>query len=325
MKPKVFIARNVPREVEDYIAEHCTYDKWDRPELIPRDALLASLSDAEGLLTFGGKIDDELLDHAPKLKVVSTMSVGYNHFDLAAMKARGVMGTNTPDVLNETVADLIFALILAAARRVTELDRYVKEGHWKRGNNQNLFGLDVHHKKLGIIGMGGIGEAVARRAKWGFQMDILYHNRSRKPEAESELGATYCTMDQLLQEADFIVLMTPLTPETQRLIGQREFELMKPSAIFINASRGQTVDEQALITALEQKTIYGAGLDVFEREPVSPDNPLLKLPNVITLPHIGSATSKTRFDMAMLAAENLVAALSGRIPPQLVKELRSSF
>lgn len=158
MKPKVFIARNVPKEVEDYIAEHCIYDKWDRPELIPRDALLASLSDAEGLLTFGGKIDAELLDHAPKLKVVSTMSVGYNHFDLDAMKARGVMGTNTPDVLNETVADLIFALMLAAARRVAELDRYVKEGRWKRGNNQDLFGLDVHHKKLGIIGMGGIGK-----------------------------------------------------------------------------------------------------------------------------------------------------------------------
>ncbi|EOS55463.1 2-hydroxyacid dehydrogenase [Paenibacillus barengoltzii] len=322
MKPKVFISRPIPPEVEHYLAEHCEISKWEGDEPITRAQLLASLSDVEGLLTADRSINQELLDHAPKLKVVSNISVGYNNFDLEAMKARGVLGTNTSAVLNDTVADLILALMLDVARRVSELDRYVKAGKWKRGDGQNLFGLDVHHKKLGIIGMGEIGEAVAHRGQFGFGMQVLYHNRSRKPEAEARLGATYCTLDELLKEADFIVLITPLTPETRKLIGAREFALMKPTAVFVNASRGATVDEQALTAALQNRQIYGAGLDVFEKEPIDPDHPLLKLPNVVTLPHIGSATDQTRRQMAMRAAENLVAALEGRTPPSLVKELR---
>ncbi|MNN06365.1 Glyoxylate/hydroxypyruvate reductase B [compost metagenome] len=198
----------------------------------------------------------------------------------------------------------------------------MKDGHWKRGDDVELFGLDVHHKTLGIIGMGEIGEAVARRGKWGFGMNVLYHNRHQKPEAEDVLGAEYRGLDDLLRESDFIVLMTPLTPETRQMIGQREFALMKPTAIFINASRGATVDEAALITALQNRSIYGAGLDVFEHEPIRPDNPLLNMPNVVTLPHIGSATEQTRHDMAMLAAQNLVSALYGRIPTNIVRELR---
>lgn len=323
MKPKVFISRPIPPEVEAYIAEHCEYRKWDGSEPLTHSRLLESLADVDGLLTSNRSIDQELLDHAPRLKVVSNISVGYNNFNLTAMKARGVMGTNTPSVLNDTVADLIFALMLDVARRVSELDRYVKAGLWKHGDGENLFGLDVHHKKLGIIGMGEIGEAVALRGNRGFGMEVLYHNRSRKPQAEQDLGAVYRSLDELLQEADFIVLITPLTPETQGLIGERELALTKPTAVFVNASRGATVDEKALITALQNKRIFGAGLDVFEREPIEPDNALLQLPNVVTLPHIGSATHQTRQQMAMVAAENLVAALSGQTPPNLVKELRS--
>ncbi|MNW53621.1 Glyoxylate/hydroxypyruvate reductase B [compost metagenome] len=322
MKPKVYITRDIPEDVESYIAEHCSYSKWEHEEPIPRDHLLASLKDAEGLLTSGGKIDAELLEHAPLLKAVSTISVGYNNFDLEAMKARGIIGTNTPEVLNDTVADLVMALILSAARRVTELDRYVKDGLWKQGDDEVLFGLDVHHKTLGIIGMGEIGEAVARRGKWGFGMNVLYHNRNRKADAEQALGAEYRDLDDLLQESDFIVLMTPLTPATRHMIGKREFSLMKPTAIFINASRGATVDESALISALHNRSIFGAGLDVFDFEPVLPDNPLLKMPNVVALPHIGSATKQTRYDMAMLAAQNLVDALYGRTPPNVVRELK---
>jgi gluconate 2-dehydrogenase len=322
MKPKVFIANPIPRGVEDYIAEHCDYRKWDSEEIIPRSQLLEELSDVDGLLIVGGKIDQELLAHAPKLKVVSNVSVGYNNFDLAAMKAREVMGTNTPNVLNETVADLVFGLILAAARRIPELDRYVKDGKWQRGHDEHLFGVDVHHAKLGIIGMGRIGETIARRGKYGFSMDVLYYNRTRKVAAEQSLGVKYCTLQELLQESDFVVLMTPLTAETTHLIGRLELALMKKTAIFINTSRGQTLDEEALIDALEKGNIRGAGLDVFGQEPVDPNNPLLKMSNVVTLPHIGSATEKTRFDMAMIGAQNLVKAVSGEVPPNLVEELR---
>jgi glyoxylate/hydroxypyruvate/2-ketogluconate reductase len=322
MKPKVFLAKSVPREVEDYIAKYCDYRKWDSDKEIPRSQLLEELSDVDGLLIAGGKIDHELLDLAPKLKVVSNVSVGYNNFDLAAMKARDVMGTHTPTVLDDTVADLVFGLIFATARRIPELDRYVKDGKWQKGSDEHLFGMDVHHAKLGIIGMGRIGESIARRGKYGFSMDVLYYNRTRKVAAEQSLGVKYCTLQELLQESDFVVLMTPLTAETTRLIGREELALMKKTAIFINTSRGQTVDEEALIDALEKGGIYGAGLDVYGQEPVEPNNPLLQMPNVVTLPHIGSATAKTRFDMAMLAAENLVKAVSGEVPPNLVAEFK---
>lgn len=324
MKPNVFIDRPIPAKVEQYIAEHCEYSIWDRKEPIPSDVLRDKLAKADGLLTSGRRIDGGLLDMAPNLKAVSTISVGYNHFDVAAMKARGVIGTNTPDVLTETVADLVFALILSTARRIAELDRYVKDGLWKPDDTENLFGVDVHHASLGIIGMGRIGEAIARRGKLGFGMDIGYYNRSRRAAAEQQFGAVYMTLEQLLRTSDFIVLMTPLTAETARMIGRDQFRMMKPGAIFINASRGQTVDEAALIEALQEGTIAAAGLDVFEREPVAADNPLLRMPNVVTLPHIGSATARTRFDMAMLAARNLVLAVSGQTPPNIVAELKTN-
>ncbi|MEV5028100.1 2-hydroxyacid dehydrogenase [Paenibacillus sp. LPE1-1-1.1] len=323
MKPTVFIDRTVPSEVEARIAEHCVVDKWEGTNPIPRELLLAKLANADGLLTAGSRVDAELLTHAPQLKAVSTISVGYNHFDIDAMRRRGIIGTHTPHVLNNTVADLAFALILGTARRVAELDRYVKEGKWMSGAGNNWFGQDVHHAKLGIIGMGRIGEAVARRARFGFEMEVSYYNRSRKPEAESLLGVRYLELNELLKESDFVVMLAPLTPETTKLIGREQFRLIKPSSIFINISRGQTVDEEALIEALQSGTISAAGLDVYEIEPIPADHPFLKMDNVLTLPHIGSATKATRFDMAMLAAQNLVDAITGQTPAHIVPELQS--
>lgn len=324
MRPKIFIAKKIPREVEDYIAQYCDYDKWNGPGLIPRNELLKVIGDLEGLLTNRELINQELLDFAPRLKVVSNISVGYNNFDLGAMKSRGIIGTNTPTVLDDTVADLVLGLMLATARRITELDRYVKAGQWQGVVGDELFGTDVHHTTVGIIGMGRIGECIAERAKFGFKMRVLYCNRNQKVAAEERLGVERCSLEQLLQESDFVVLMTPLTPTTVNIMSNREFSLMKRSAIFINASRGETVDEHALINALVEGKISGAGLDVYSKEPIEPDNPLLRMNNVVTIPHIGSATTKTRFDMAMLAAQNLVIALKGKEPPNLVPELRKS-
>ncbi|MCP1308324.1 2-hydroxyacid dehydrogenase [Paenibacillus tyrfis] len=324
-KPKIYISKAIPEPALAYLEQHCECRMWDGQGAASRQGLLAELHDVEGLLTTGGPINRELLDHAPKLRAVSSISVGYNHFDLEAMKARRVIGTNTPHVLDETVADLVLSLMLSAARRISELDAFVKQGRWQRGKgltDEYFFGMDVHHQTLGIIGMGRIGEAIAKRAVDGFGMSLLYHNRSRKPETEERFGARYCSLDELLRESDFVVMMTPLTPETERMIRLEHFKMMKPTVFFINASRGKTVDEQALIQALQTGLIRGAGLDVFDPEPPSPDNPLLHMPNVVTLPHIGSATAKTRLDMAMLAARNLVAALTGGHPPNVVPELR---
>lgn len=324
MKPKVFLARKVPKEVEDYIAQHCDIEKWNGPGIIPRHELLKLLGDSEGLLINRELIDPELLDSAPKLRVVSNNSVGYNNFNIEAMKSRGIIGTNTPSVLDETVADLVLGLILTTARRISELDRYVKTGQWQGIIGNELFGTDVHHATIGIIGMGRIGECIAERAKFGFKMRVLYCNRKQRAEAEERLGAERSSLEQLLQESDFVVLMTPLTPQTVNIMSDREFGLMKRTAIFINASRGETVNENALIKVLEEGKIRGAGLDVFDKEPVDTNNPLLKMQNVVTLPHIGSATAKTRFDMAMLAGQNLVKALLENEPANLVPELKNS-
>lgn len=321
-KPKVYIAEKIPEEIEKYIAKYCDYEKWDLEEKVPRDIFLQKLADKDGVLLTGNKIDEELLEHAPKLKVVSNISVGYNNFDLEAMKKRKVIGTNTPYVLDDTVADLILGLMLSSARRIPELDRYVKDNNWTPRNDENLYGLNVHHATLGIIGMGRIGEAVAKRAKLGFNMEVLYYNRNRKEDTEKKLGIKYSDFNSLLEKSDFIVLMTPLTKDTYHLIDTDEFNRMKNTAIFINASRGQTVNEKALIEALENKKIYGAGLDVFEVEPINIDNPLLKMKNVVTLPHIGSATEKTRFEMCMVAAENLVKGVLGETVENIVPELK---
>lgn len=322
-RPKVLIANKFPAEAAEYISRFCDCEAWEGKGMMPRELLLEKLSDIEGLLLSDFAIDEELLEAAPKLRAVSNVSVGYNNFDISAMKKHGVIGTNTPGVLNATMADMVFGLMLSAARRIAELDRYMREGLWnKAGDDEGLFGLDVHHATLGIIGMGRIGETVARRARCGFDMEVCYYNRSRKPEVEEQLGIRYSELEQLLRTSDFIVLLTPLKSDTYHMIDHKEFDMMKRTAIFINASRGQNVNEQALIEALKQGKIYGAGLDVFESEPVEEGNPLLELPNVVMTPHIGTATYKTWTSMAMLAAENLVKALQGEIPPNIVPEFR---
>jgi gluconate 2-dehydrogenase len=321
-KPKVFIARPVPKKVEEFVAEYCEYKKWDHDEKISKDELIENLVDVEGLLTVGTSIDEEILSRSPKLKVVSNISVGYDNFDIEAMRKNGVIGTNTPFVLNETVSDLVMALIISTARRITQMDQYVKQGRWKNEIGSDLFGADVNHATLGLIGMGRIGKCVARKAKLGFDMNVLYYNRNRRPDVENELGVEYSDFDDLLKKSDFISVMVPYNRDTYHMIDYREFDLMKESAIFINASRGQTVNERALIDALNDKKIFAAGLDVYEKEPVEGNNPILEMCNVVTLPHIGSATKKTRFDMAMLAAENLTAAVLGKVPPNVVPELR---
>ncbi|WP_100406704.1 2-hydroxyacid dehydrogenase [Bacillus solitudinis] len=318
MKPKVLVTQVLPQKVEDYLREHTEIIKV---QLLSETNLVEALNEVEGILTSGLTIDNDLLDKAPNLKVVSNQSVGYNNFDLDAMNKRNIVGTHTPNVLDDTVADLVLSLMLASARRIPEMDRLVKEGNWLKNIGEELFGVDVHHATIGIIGMGRIGEAIAKRAIYGFDMKALYYNRTRKTEAENRLGVVYAEMDQLLQQSDFVVLMTPLTKGTEKFFGEKQFTLMKQSAIFINASRGATVDEEALIQALQTGGISGAGLDVFTIEPIDLNNPLLKMEQVVTLPHIGSATLKTRHDMAELAAKNLVIALSGEHCPCVVKEL----
>lgn len=321
MKPKIFVTRKVPPHVQSYLAEYTDYKIWDQPNPISRKELLREVAGIQGLLAHGITVDAGLLEAAPDLKVVSNMSVGYNNFDIEEMKKRNILGTNTPGVLDETVADLVLALILSTARRIPELDRFVKEGQWQKTIGEDLYGVDVHHSTLGIIGLGRIGEAICRRAQ-GFSMEICYHNRTRNKDAEVRYKAKYHALEELLQTADFIVLMTPLTPETKGLIAEKEFSLMKKEAIFINASRGQTIDEDALIKALKEKRIRAAALDVYQQEPVDPEHPLLKMPQVVTVPHLGSAVKKTRDAMAQLGAENLVKALYGEKPPNLVEELR---
>ncbi len=319
MKPKVIVYKKVNQKVLEYIKQTCEVVYFEELDSQNYSEFLHELKDAHGILGVGLKVDKHLLDQAPQLKIVSNVAVGYDNFDLLELSKRGIMATNTPEVLNETVADTVMGLIIATARRMPELDDWVKSGQWDSMLEEKWFGVDVHHKTLGIIGMGSIGTAVAKRAHFGFNMDILYHNRSRNQEAEQIYDATYCSLEELLKQSDFVCLMTPLTPETEKLIGKREFEQMKESAIFINASRGKTVDEEALIQALQKGEILAAGLDVFDPEPVQKDNPLLSMKNVVTLPHIGSATMETRFNMAMLAANNLVAGLKGDVPPNLIK------
>ncbi len=323
MKPRIFAAEPVSEEVEAFIAEHCDYKIWREAGRIPFPRLCEEIAEAEGLMILGGRIDAEFLRHAPKLKVVSNISVGYNNFHIDAMKERGVVGTHTPHVLDDTVADLVIGLMLAAARRIPEMDRLVKEGRWRKGEFRSLFGVDVHHSVIGVIGLGRIGRAIVKRARFGFDMEVLYHNRNRLPEAERKYDAVYVSMDDIFIRSDFVVVMTPLTAQTEKMVGAAQLGLMKPSAVFINASRGPVVDEAALFDALRRKAIFGAGLDVFAKEPIAPDNPLLSLPNVVTLPHIGSATWKTRIGMEMRAAVNMVAALRGEVPPNLIPEMKS--
>lgn len=276
-----------------------------------------ALPHAHGLIGVGRKLGRQQLENAKNLEVVSSVSVGYDNYDVDYFNERGIMLTNTPDVLTESTADVGFALIMSSARRVAELDAWTKAGEWKASVGPALFGTDVHGKTLGIVGMGNIGAAVARRGRLGFNMPILYSGNSRKPALEQELGAQFRSLDELLAEADFVCLVVPLSEKTKHLISERELNLMKKSAILVNISRGPVVDEAALIKALQNNTIRGAGLDVYEKEPL-PESPLFTLKNAVTLPHIGSATEETREAMANRALDNLRSALLGERPHDLV-------
>ncbi|OCX11020.1 2-hydroxyacid dehydrogenase [Pseudomonas graminis] len=276
-----------------------------------------ALPHSHGMIGAGRKLGREQLENAKQLEVVSSISVGYDNYDVDYLTERGVMLTNTPDVLTESTADLGFSLIMSSARRVAELDAYTKAGNWKRSIEAPHFGTDVYGKTLGIVGMGNIGAAVARRGRLGFNMPVLYSGNSRKTAIEQELGAQFRTLDQLLAESDFVCLVVPLSEKTQHMISTRELSLMKKSAILVNIARGPIVDEPALIKALQDGTIRGAGLDVYEKEPLA-ESPLFALSNAVTLPHIGSATDETRQAMADRAYANLRAALLGEKPQDLV-------
>jgi glyoxylate reductase len=263
------------------------------------------------------RIDDELLDHAPRLKIVANMAVGYDNVDVTALTRRGIVLTNTPGVLTETTADLAFALMLAIARRLGEGERMVRDGRWGTWSPFAFLGRDVHHATLGIIGLGRIGAAVARRAR-GFDMRILYTNRGCNLEAEEQLGCIRVDLPTLLGESDFVVVLTPLTAETRGLLSTPQFQQMKRTACLINAARGPIVDQQALYLALRDGLIAGAALDVTDPEPIPQNDPLLTLDNCLIVPHVGSASIATRTRMATLAAENVAAFLSGQRPPTLV-------
>lgn len=313
-KPKVLITRKIASEAVDLLQQAAEVEVWEEDRPMPRDVFLAKAEEATAILSMlTERVDAELLERAKQLRIVANMAVGYDNIDVDACKKRGVIVTNTPDVLTEATADLAFALLLAAARRIPEANRFVLEGKWTSWSPTLLAGQSVYQTTLGIIGMGRIGEAVAMRAR-GFSMNILYHNRSRKQEAEERTGAVWVELDTLLRESDHVVLLTPLTAETRLLMGEREFARMKQTSVFVNVSRGGTVDEQALYRALAEKQIWAAGLDVFQEEPVSPNHPLLQLPNVVALPHIGSATIQARTEMARLAAANIASVLAGGEP-----------
>jgi glyoxylate reductase len=312
-KPYVFITRKLPEETLVSLKEIAHVGMWPyEEEAVPREVLLKEAQKADGLLTMlSDKIDKELFDNAPSLKVVANLAVGYDNIDIEAAKMKNVRVCNTPDVLTDSTADLAFSLILATARRIVESASYVKEGKWNSWGPLLLAGADVHHKTIGIVGMGRIGEAVARRAK-GFDMNILYHNRSRKPEAEMKLGAVYRDFYDLLKESDFVVCLAPLTTETKGMFNREAFQAMKQSAIFINAGRGASVDEEALVDALKNGVIAGAGLDVYVKEPIAADHPLLTMKQVVALPHIGSASVETRKKMSELACRNIAKVIDGK-------------
>lgn len=279
----------------------------------------AALSEADALMGASLKLDRTLLERAPRVKIIASVSAGYDNYDLDYLRERGIRLTNTPDAVTETTADTAFLLLMMAARRALEMADLVRQGQWREKNiPESMFGTDVHGKRLGIIGLGRIGAAIARRGHFGFGMSIVYSGQSNKPALEQELGAQRLEMAQLLAESDFICVCVPLSDKTRQLIGAREFGLMRPQSIFLNVSRGSVVDEGALLEVLQRGGIRAAGLDVFAQEPLPADSPLLGFNQLLALPHIGSATVEARALMARTAANNLKSALLGQVPPDCV-------
>ena len=318
-KPKILVARAIFPEALAKLEELFDVRSNQEDRIFSPEELQKELSGVVGALVAGSeRIDANALAHAKDLKIVANISVGYNNFDVPAITAAGVMATNTPDVLTDTTADFGFALLMATARRITESEHWVRAGHWDKWSIvNNPLGMDLHHSTVGIIGMGRIGQGIAKRAL-GFGMNVIYHNRSHLSDAdEKACGAKYVSKEELLRTADHVVLVLPYSAESHHTIGAKEIALMKPTATLINIARGGIVDDAALAQALKEKRIFAAGLDVFEGEPkVHPE--LLKLSNVVLAPHIASATEKTRRAMVDLAVDNLRAALDGKKPPSLI-------
>ncbi len=323
-RPRVFVSRVIPEEGLARVREATDATIWEGELPPPRDALLRAVEGCDGILTLlTDRVDDELLDRAgPQLKVVSNFAVGFDNIDVAACTRRKLPVGNTPGVLTETTADLAWALLMAAARRIVEGDRYVRDGKWKTWGPMLLMGPDVHGATLGIVGFGRIGQAVARRAK-GFGMRIVYHDLQRVPKSvEAEFDATSMTLEGLLGESDFVSLHTVLSPETKGLLNAERLGWMKPTAILVNTSRGPVVDSLALVDALKNGTIAAAALDVTDPEPLPADHPLVGLDNCLVVPHIASASRATRGKMASMAAANLLAGLRGdRLPTPVNPEV----
>ena len=312
-KPKLLVARAIFPDTIARLAQHFEIESNQADEIWDKARLIDRLKGKHAMFSTGTeRIDAQVLDACPELKIVSNMSVGYNNLDTVAMHARGVVGTNAPDVLTETTADFGFALLMATARRIAESEHFLRAGKWTKWSYNMFAGADIHGATLGVIGMGRIGQGIARRGALGFGMKVIYHNRSRlDPMLEAECQATYSGKEELLKTADHVVLVVPYTPASHHTIGAAELALMKPTATLINIARGGIVDDAALAAALRDKRIAAAGLDVFEGEPaVHPD--LLTVPNVVLTPHIASATIPTRMAMANLAADNLIAFAEGK-------------
>ncbi len=319
-KPRVFVTRAIAQEALDKIAQTTKMEVWPEELPPPYEVLLEKAQDAEGLVTLlSDRVDAALMDTAPKLRVVSNMAVGYDNISIAEATKRHIVVGYTPGVLTETTADLAFALLMAAARRVVNADNYTRKGQWKTWGPKILLGQDIHNATLGIIGLGRIGAEVAKRGR-GFNMKVLYYDEIRQSkEIEKQLGVEYVPdLAKLLPRADFVSVHVPLLPQTRHLIGATEFALMKPTAVFINTSRGPVVDQRALYEALKSGQIFAAAIDVTEVEPIPSDDPLLTLDNIIITPHIASASFNTRKNMALMVADNLLAGLRGQVPPNCV-------
>lgn len=318
MKPKVFVTRKIPEEGLKMVRDFCDAIVWEEELPPPREVILREVKEAEGLLSLlTDKIDAPVMDAAPHLKVISNYAVGFDNIDIPEATKRGIPVGNTPEVLTETVADLTFALLLGAARRIPEGVRYVHTGQWKTWGPILLLGQDLHHATLGLVGVGRIGAAVAQRAK-GFAMRILYYDVIRREDLEKELGLEFTDLDTVLKTADFVSIHTPLTPQTRQLINRERLRMMKPTAVLVNTARGPIVDNMALYEALRDGVIAGAGLDVTDPEPLPADHPLLTLDNCLVVPHIASASVATRSQMAVMAAQNLIAGLKGETLPYCV-------
>jgi lactate dehydrogenase-like 2-hydroxyacid dehydrogenase len=317
-KPRVYVTRIIPEKGLQMLSSACDVQLWESPEPVPRDVLLAEAAEAEGLLTLlSDPIDADVISAAPHLRAISQYAVGYDNIDVAAATARGIPVGHTPGVLTDATADLAFALLMSAARRLTEGVDHVRAGQWTTWGPKLLLGQDVWGATLGIVGLGRIGAAMARRGR-GFDMRVLYTGPHRKPEIEAELGVEVVPLDDLLAASDYVSLHCPLTPETEGLIGEAELRAMKTTAILVNTARGGVVETEALVRALREGWIAGAALDVTDPEPLPADHPLVDLPNCTVTPHIGSATVSTRTRMSVIAAENLLAGLRGEPLPHCV-------